>query len=363
MISLRSLVAASSLFLIVGCGTAPSIDEQGRASQAFITYHHSMAVAHAEAGRLYDARIHWQILSTVHFREGMVSKEIAQLTRIIDKKTKPLLKKAKLAFKANQFKNAQKDSLLVLKIDPQNTQAIEMLRELSGIQVNNEQLSKNRRSLDNATRAALPAPSSKKLVSLKKKQSSKLRATDSDHKSVYLSRAEQTSSVEANSAPKNVRTSSQPISGNNAQGELLEGYHALYRQKDYQQLIEQVEAVSWSGAIPAKLQSWLLNAFAYLSQDLNAAGQYRDALNLLDRANGYPDPLGRLKRIGLQSRKKLAQKLYAEGKALLHRDLDQAIELWEQGLSYDEGYSELRFELEKAYRIRTNLKRISKGGG
>ncbi|OMH39188.1 lipopolysaccharide assembly protein LapB [Motiliproteus sp. MSK22-1] len=373
---IRFFLAACLLLLLTGCGSFPSSDGQRQATQAFITYHHSMAVAHVEAGRLYEARTHWQILAAMNFREGMVDKEIALLDKLIARQTKPLLKRARLALGKKQFKKAQRELLLVLKANPQNVQAIELLRELSGIQVNNEQLTKNRGSLDTATRLALPSPSANRVINSGTKKSVKAGIKESEGGSVKLSRSENVydsrisgnvrenvgSGGDAGSPSTETLSAEKTTNLGDAEVKDLESYHALYRQKRYLNLIDKVEAEDWNGPIPLKLQVWLLNSFAYLSQDLNAAGQYRGALRLLKRASHYPDPLGRLTRIKSQARKQLAQELYVEGKAILHRDLDHAIELWEQGLSYDAEASELRFELEKAYRIRTNLKRIGKEG-
>ncbi len=295
--------------MLTGCGGLP----QGRGGlspsdlQTFSRYHQQQAAVAERGGDLNQSLQHWQVLATAEPASQRYRTEISRLQTEIDQRSTRHLNRARKRLQQGQLKLARTEFLAVLVLDPDHGEAMSALRQLTRRQMQHLETRTVRVGRANA-------------------------------------RAGNSSDV----------GSDQPDSRYGSSSPELQHFRQLYERRQYRQLIAAVSEVGFSGALPKPLGEWLIRAYLEVAGSLRAKGQLQASLKLIDENRIYRDRSDRNRAFSRRVRRAVADSLYDKGRSVVSANPDQAISLWEQALDYDPGYSEVRFQLEKAYRNRNH---------
>lgn len=307
--------------LLTGCGTVPQggtgLSDAKR--QQFSYFHTQAAVTRQQQGHLHQALLHWQILATAEPHNQKLRLTIDRLKRQIDTRTAAKVLRARESVRKGQLKQARSEFLAVLVLDPDHSESVEQLRKLVSQAMQHKE----------GRRAASPRLH---------------RAADNGEP--YSSGSEGGANPEPTAETRAQRLPTD-----------LQRFRRLHDRGRHQDLIEAVADAKYTAAIPGPLENWLLQAYLGVAQSLRSQGRLRASLDLIDQAWVYSGQEGLNQAFRRKVRRQIAVSLYAQGKEHLKSDINQAIGLWQQALEYDPGYSEVRFQLEKAFRNRDNQRR------
>ena len=325
-----------SVLMLSACGSNPSSWTSYTAKQdelaKFKEYHFASSKKLKNNGQLHQALLHWRIIASLDPYDLQAKKEIDHLEQQIDKKTSVLIQQVRKNLKAKKLTSARKSLLRVLSLNPEHTEALAMLRQFTGA-------TKLSKGIKHRKVVTLPAVSKKRALNKDRKVTQKSKPT-----------------------PKKISASSRLVAPKQKKNDdiRIDQFQRLYEKRQYQALLNKAEKIETDQALPQLLLGWLSEANIVLAQSLRKQGRLHAARSHIKRALQYPDPNGRVLVLFHRVNDELARKLFASGRELLYSDIDQAIALWEEALKYDEEFSEVKYELEKAYRIQKNLVSIKK---
>ncbi len=358
-------------FGLAGCGPLPlnggGVSEAQR--QAFSDYHTRAAASTERQGDLHQALLHWRILAVAEPKNRQLRAAIERLQREIERRTRAGLRRGREAVRQGRLKQAQSEFLAVLVLDPDHVDSMAQLRKLVRMKMQQQESVKAIEPTgyavdDPADSRAGEAQSEAQSEAASEAASEVESEVESEaghgraHGLAGNSSAPPPTSPAPNATARPVEQGTavaaapEPSPQSSAPRPDLQRFRRLHQSGSQRALIDAVAAAKFTAAIPASLQDWLLQAYLAVAESLRSTDQLPASLALIDGAQLYAGTDPRNRAFSRTVRRRFAVGLYAQGKERLQDDIDGAIRLWEQALVVDPQYSEVRFQLQKAYRVR-----------
>lgn len=319
--------------MLTGCGSVPLDSRTGLSDakrQQFLHFHGQAAVTQEQQGHVHQALLHWRILAVAEPHDQKRQVTIDRLQQQIDTLSAAKLLRGREFVRKGLLKQARAEFLAVLMLDPSHAESVEQLRQLVSLQMQRKE----------SRTAGRPRP-------YRGPEDGESYRPDSEDSLP----PDPEDSLPSNPEPR-VAPPPPPPPPPQGLSTALQRFQQLHEQGRHQDLIGAVVDAKFTAPIPEPLENWLLQAYLSVAQSLRSQGRLRASLDLIDQARVYPGQAILNQAFRRQVRRQIAVSLFAQGQERLGSDINQAIDVWQQALQYDPGYSEVRFQLEKAIRNR-----------
>lgn len=325
-----ALIAAGFVFASCVQMSAPGVP----ADDAAVAAHKAAARRLAKQGRLGEALVQWKVLTTIDRTDAEATRQLEATQAAIRRETDSHLSAARKALAGGRRKQAMREFLAVLALDPSNREAIRQLREMEAKSVRGRLLEQALANVSNppatqdATAPNDPGP------------------------------AMEPSPVAAAPPAKQDQVPKAGAGGRGDSEALRSGMNHFSggRFRESIALLEKHLATHPGDSEASRL---LAEAHLKVAIELYNAGQLRESLHHLEESARYDHGTNSARaRIWRDVNDRLAQELYESGVRIYRRDVAKAIELWEETLTYNPDHLKARLYLERTYRMQDTLQQI-----
>ncbi len=307
----RQIVTLSALALVLtACaaqqepGPVTIVDPVDNAAAEFVSDRRSTAQAFEANGDLAASLVEWRLIAAVKPRDGQAQQEIRRLEALIASRKRALLQQGEDALSKNRRSAARTAFLKVLALDGSDAQAIRRLREIERQSVLANQKTKDDKAL------------------------AEYRASHS-------------------------KPQPQQQGGT---GDFDQKAAAAFGRGAYREVIDLADQQLKRDPEDSTAASYRQRAYVALAQKSRQSGNLRETLTFLEAASETPaGAQATISKSITAARSDLATSLYTEGLDLMNSDLDRAIELLAEALTYDPTHLQAKQRLDQAQRMRARL--------
>ena len=305
---------------MLGCAGISAGQATVDSQKQFIGYHRKQAQLYINQGLYKKALTHIEILSTIAPYNTNYKKNLTDLHKLIKHNKTSVLKASKVAANSGQEQQAYRLLLKALSLTPEDKSIVSELRKYHRKQMKEEQIRKQAKYANFYNKKKSKA---KKAKSPSNKMISNTPTTEEGRDAPVVF-------VEENVKPN----PSKP-------------YQELYERKKFDHMIAKAES-STNQSFPSNVENMLVRAYMEVATKLQKQQKWIDALGKIDKASQLQSASTSLKKDLNVFRGKEARVLLEKGKALLRKDLNEAIALIEMAKKYDPINSSVALELKKA---------------
>lgn len=305
---LQCVVTISAALSLAACAVAPPAKAppaRAEPTMPTLAAREKLAQSWAQQGRLADALVQWKILRTVDPANPTYERQERKVQELIKSKTGEYLRAGDAALARGDAQTARTRYLATLAIDPDNTDALDQLRDMEFERVWRVQAAKLEKLKETAERTT---------------------ASASEQERFYFELAA-----------------------------------LLYRQGDYAESVREMQKYLNSYPKDAQARKLMADAYTKLAAAQRAQGQLLDALASLDQARRFGGEATPAKiKDEKEVRNALANEFYEKGLRLQRTNLAEAIEAFEKALEYNPDHVKAQAKLKDSRRMQKNLKAIGK---